>query len=327
MSAKRSSVKITKAARAGAPRLRERRRQGRRRMLGLALILFLLVLAALLYGLTQPALRISHVRVEGADEASAARMQAQAMQALTGSYYGIIPHNSVMFFAERRVRTMVLAGHLEFAAASIAHEGLTGLVIRVSPRTAVGQWCGLAPTPGLPAQAGVTPYCYLYDPLGFIYAAVPGQDVAVIDASTATTTDATSSPQADATSAASSAAFVPPAPDIKTINAFTLYAPLVNNVQEPLGATLAHAAQLPDAFAFARQVANLGSEVRAIVVRGDEADLLLASGTRVTYVLGHEQEAYAALLSAKSDLNLASGALDYVDLRFPGKVYLKKKGE
>ena len=50
----------------------------------------------------------------------------------------------------------------------------------------------------------------------------------------------------------------------------------------------------------------------------------MTSGTRITYVLGDEQNAFAALSSAQSDFNLSDGSVDYVDLRFDGKMYLKK---
>jgi len=130
--------------------------------------------------------------------------------------------------------------------------------------------------------------CYLFDPNGFVY------------------TDA------------SSTATMP-------INTFTLYRPLADDASLPLHATLPDAALLPDAFAFTRQLAGFGSPADAVVIRGDEVDILLASGTRVTYVLGHEQDAYSALLSARASFNLANGSVDYIDLRFPGKVYIKKK--
>ena len=76
-----------------------------------------------------------------------------------------------------------------------------------------------------------------------------------------------------------------------------------------------------------RQLADFGSAPSALIIRGDEADVFLASGSRVTYVLGHEEDAYTALVSAKTNVNLANGSLEYVDLRFPGKVYVKKRGE
>jgi hypothetical protein len=43
------------------------------------------------------------------------------------------------------------------------------------------------------------------------------------------------------------------------------------------------------------------------------------------YVLGSEQEAFTALVSAKDSLSLSDGSVDYVDLRFSGKVYVKRK--
>ena len=62
-----------------------------------------------------------------------------------------------------------------------------------------------------------------------------------------------------------------------------------------------------------------------IVLRGDEVNDYLESGTRVTYVLGNEENAFTALASSKDTLNFSDGSLEYVDLRFDGKVYLKRK--
>jgi cell division septal protein FtsQ len=109
------------------------------------------------------------------------------------------------------------------------------------------------------------------------------------------------------------------------INPFILYGALEEG--SGIGATVAHATLLPTIFDFARQIATFGSTVREIVIKGDEVSNMLASGTRVTYVLGHEHAAFAALSSAKSTLSLADGSLEYVDLRFDGKVYLKRKLE
>ena len=140
---------------------------------------------------------------------------------------------------------------------------------------------------GLAPVEGVTAYCYVFDANGFIFAAA------------ATTT--------------------------KTVNNFVLYAPLAGDTQEPLCAMLAHAERFPYMFEFTRRLATFGSPVEKIVLRNDEVDEYLRNGTRITYVLGSEQEAFAALTTAHENLNLADGSLDYVDLRFSGKVYSKKK--
>lgn len=140
---------------------------------------------------------------------------------------------------------------------------------------------------GLAPTPNVEEYCYVFDAGGFIFA-----------------------PHASTT--------VP-------INSFVLYAPLAGNVQEPLRAVLADADKLPDAFDLARRLATFGSPVVRVVLRGDEVDDILKSGTRITYVLGDEENAFTALTSARDSFNLADGSLNYVDLRFGGKMYLKKK--
>ena len=161
--------------------------------------------------------------------------------------------------------------------------------IKVDGRVAVARWCGLAPT------LGVEEYCYTFDANGLIFA--PTSEVGA---------------PTESVGAA-------------TINTFKLYAPLVGETLEPLRATIASSELLPTTFDFARQLASLGSPVSSIVIHDGEVDMYLASGTRVTYVLGDGQNAYTALVSARSNINLIDGSLDYVDLRFGGKVYTKRR--
>lgn len=127
--------------------------------------------------------------------------------------------------------------------------------------------------------------CYLFDASGFVYA--------------------TTSPS-------------------EPINPFTVYES-ASSTETPIGLTLPNAEKLPAALDFARQLDTFGSPVSSVVFRGDEVDDYLKSGTRITYVLGNEQSAFTALVSARGNMNLADGSLEYVDLRFGGKVYLKKK--
>lgn len=141
---------------------------------------------------------------------------------------------------------------------------------------------------GLAPTPDVEEYCYVFDASGYLF-----------------TTAATSSHQ--------------------TLNTFSLYAPLVGETLEPLHATLANVGTLPPAFDFARQLDTFGSPTLRVVIRGDEVDDYLTSGTRITYVLGHERDAFTALVSARDNLNLVNGTIEYVDLRFDGKVYLKKR--
>lgn len=213
-------------------------------------------------------------------------LASYAYAAMEGSYLGIVPKDSTFFYPAGSIRRAILADHPDIAAVSLFRNGFTGLSIKPSERVAIAKWCGLSPTPP-GGDHGSDEYCYVFDANGYVFAPA----------------SASSTP----------------------INAFTLYAPLASNTEEPLRATLANVYQLPATFDFARQLGAFGSPVDRIVIRGDEVDQMLASGTRVTYVLGDEQNAYTALVSAKDDLNLADGSLEYVDLRFDGKVYSKPK--
>ncbi len=263
---------------AGRQGIAERRRTRRRRaLIALSLLIFLLS-AGIIYELWQNGTRISHIQIFGADKSFADIAHA----AIQGTYFGIIPRDSIFFFPASRIRADIIAAHSDIAAVSIFRNGLTSISIKTNDRAPIARWCGLSPS-----GPGVDEYCYVFDASGLIYATAA-----------ATTT---------------------------TINNFRVYAPLESETLEPLLATILHANKLPAALDFARQLDTFGSPVMKVVLRDDEVDDYLTSGTRITYVLGNEQNAFTALVSARDNLNLADGSLEYVDLRFNGKVYLKKK--
>ena len=275
----------TSSPKQGSERLARRRRGRRRRAVVALFILLLLLAAAAVYGLRQDAVRISSISIFNGDPA----LEGVVRQALEGSYLGLIPRDSIFFFPESRVRAAILVIDPGIVAVSIFRESFDGLSIKIDSRVAVARWCGVSrfDLNASSSRSNLIAGCYVFDANGLIY-------------STAATTSG-------------------------TVNAFILYAPLNENAQEPLHATLANAEHLPAVFDFARQLATLGSPASFILIRDGEVDNQLTSGTRVTYVLGDEQNAFTALVSSKENFNLADGSIDYIDLRFPGKVYLKRK--
>lgn len=266
-------------------RLATRRRLRRRRILITLSALLVVICAGIIYELNQSALRISRVVIYGADQSLA----DIATQAMRGRYLGLIPRDSTFFYPASSIRKEFINVRPGIAAISIFRNGLTGLSIKINDRVAIARWCGLTPTDFSVAGEGHggDEYCYVFDANGYLFAAA------------ATTT-------------------VP-------LNSFSFYGRLVGDTLEPLRATLSRADQLPAVFDFARELDTLGGSVTKVILRDDEVDDLLASGTRITYVLGHEQDAFTALVSARASLNLADGSLEYVDLRFDGRVYSKKK--
>jgi cell division septal protein FtsQ len=109
-----------------------------------------------------------------------------------------------------------------------------------------------------------------------------------------------------------------------TINTFGLYAPLAESDVTPLRATIAGADLLPDVFEFSRELRTFGSPVEWVHIHDGEVDQILKSGTRITYVLGEEQSAFTTLTSGKASINVSDGSIDYVDLRFGNKMYVKR---
>jgi cell division septal protein FtsQ len=282
--------------RLGDERLHARRRRGRRRALVALCVFIFLLLCAGVWKLRQPAVRISHIKISSEEFISADTQESLvtiATTAMQGNYFGVIPRDSIFFFPGARIRANILAAHPEFAAISISRNWMTGLSIVVQDRVPIARWC--ASTSNVArfdlatssARSNLATDCYLFDANGFIFA--------------------TTSP-------------------LQTINSFVVFSSL-GSTTNPVGSTLPNADKLPTAFNFARQLSSFGATVSSIVFRGDEVDDYVTDGTRITYVLGDEQNAFTELSSARNNFNLSDGSVEYIDLRFDGKIYIKNKND
>lgn len=289
-----------------AESLHARRRRRTRRLLVASGVVLLALLALSLWGLWQPGMRVTRIEVTGGDE-SYVNIAEDAMR---GTFYGIVPRNSIFFVPAQAIRSALMNAHPEIAAISISSASFDSLSLTVTDRTPIARWCGSAYAPRLSVGsttnmdiAGTS--CYLFDAGGFIYAPFHLSITA-------------------ATSTASSTAPLPLAPaDQAPVNAFRVFEP-VEASASTIGETLPNANLFPGIFDFARKLSLSGANVDVVAIHDGQVDDYLSSGTRVSYLLGGEQGAYTALKSASAQLNLADGSLEYVDLRFPGKVYLKK---
>jgi len=92
----------------------------------------------------------------------------------------------------------------------------------------------------------------------------------------------------------------------------------------PIRARLSHAPRIPEALRFIKAMQTLGADVGEVAFREDEADLYTEADTRITYVLGKEEEAAGVAASVFPQLSLNDGSIQYVDLRFSGKAYFKR---
>jgi hypothetical protein len=312
-----------------------------------------LSIAALIYVLWLPALRITTVEANGpgADVA-----QQTALATMSGTYFHIFPRNSVFLYPNEEVRANVLAAVPEAAALSPKRTSFSSLALTTEPRAEAFIWCGTSMNDPLPNGT-----CYSADVNGFIFRAVgntqgestqqspqpdpaegtstpstpsrsPASSGSQVLAITSLAKRATFARQAPTGSATSSLPTkqVPTSPTSATLGQVRVYGALSGTYSvssTPVGAYVANASHMPDAFTFVNAVRELGAPVSSLSLRDDEADLWVGSSTRITYVLGHEKAAAELAASTIPNLALANSNVQYVDLRFPGKVYIKRYGE
>lgn len=280
------------ATRAPKRKLRDRRREAFLRTVYLTLAGAVAVVVLVLYLVWLPALRISTVRVEGYGNADS--LEQMVKKELEGSYTYLIPRNSFFFYPERTIRAAILDAYPHIASVHLVRTSFTAVTVKTTERIAVFWWCGTPET--LSARTGS---CYQVDAEGFVF-----EKAVERSAEEASTTPTTAMVR--------------------------VYAPLAtasSTGEYPLRAQVLGARALPDVLKFIKMIQAMSIPVASIAIRGDEADLFVEPSTRITYIIGHEREAIKNAEVAFKNLNMVNGSIDYVDLRFDGKVYLKRKGE
>lgn len=276
-------------------RLREKRRKARKTGLVILLTTLSILLALLLYALWLPQLRIQEVSADGPGKE---QMIELAEHRLAGMYAFIVPRNSIFFFPREDIRSAILMRNPEAGAVSISRNTFTSISITATARATAFIWCGIQVE---------TPYrdgtCFDTDAEGLVFKPA--------DVSTSTMVVSVSSS-------------TPASPgDLR------IYASLDRDVSEgsPVGARVLGAEAIPNALRLAKAVRSLGVPVSALSLRGDEADLWVSRTTRITYVLGREEETAQLAVSVIPGLTLTDGSIQYLDLRFKGKAYVKRYGE
>ncbi|HEC94085.1 MAG TPA: hypothetical protein ENI56_01780 [Candidatus Kaiserbacteria bacterium] len=314
----RKEVRRGKVAGAGlgarasrAPRLGVRRRIIRRRKIALGFILTTFIFIFTIVMLRQPFMKITRIAVVAPAGISDAVVSSIAWHSLDGSYVNIIPYSSLLFFNSGAVRNAVLKSEPTVAAVSISRKGLSSISIALEPRTALSRWCGISasstPANTLLKDTDVAKRCYLFDSSGFLYrniakSALPSASSSLVGK------------LSQSIAIGSTTALFP----------YTVYAPLTATGTPYLN-TIANESLLPHIFDFAQNIRTFHATVSAIVLRGDEVDLFLNDGTRITYVRGGERNAFSLLSSVAKNISLSDGSLQYVDLRFKDKVYFKRR--
>jgi hypothetical protein len=277
--------------------LKGRRRRARQRTLIAALIVLVLIVGGGFASLWWTGIRIETIAVSGPDSDA---MKTIAMNDLAGRNAFFIPRNSMFFVPKKQIRADILRQFPDISALTVSLISTNAISIVSIPRQAALTWCGdtynsnttetVSDASSTPDSPGMPP-CYSADAQGVIFAVLPPGDTASTDS-------------------------------------LRIYAPLAGmaDASSPLGASIAQASYIPNALQFVKVIKSLGVPIETLVLRSDEADLYAQSGTRITYVLGHEEQTAQVAQAVFPSLNVNNGSLEYVDLRFAGKAYYKAVG-
>jgi len=290
------TVRSTAAPRTQGGRLRERRKKARKTGLIISIIALALFLALLIYLLWLPAVRIQTVEASGPSAEAAAQT---ARESIAGTYLFVLPKNSIFFFPKDEMRARVLAAHPHISALSISRKSFTAIQLSGTSRASSFVWCGVHID--MPFPNG---QCFEADAEGLIF------KEAAISTTTSVLSTGSNTPA--------------------TSGDLRIYSPLDRELVEggsPVGARVTRAQSIPDALRFVKAIRGLGIPVSSLSLREDEADLWVSGPTRITYVLGREEEAAQLAASVIPTVTLTDGTVEYLDLRFKGKAYVKRYGE
>jgi len=284
---RKSAVRTAPPPKSPKPRasLRARREAVRNATNTLILGVVVLVLGAAIYGLWRPEVRISDVRAKDIPDTEGAALLAK--ESITGRYFGMLPRDSIFFYPEEAMRTAVLAGYPSLSAVSVTRTSFTSVTVSGTRRVAAFYWCGESAA----AFSVTNAACYEADTEGLVFARA-----------------------ADGVQEATSSSPL-----------LRVYSPLEGGgTSYPIRGMVTGAKQMPNLLHFVRAVKTLGMPVLSTFINGDEAELFVTPETRIKYVLGREEEAAKNAEAAFPNLNLLDGTIEYIDLRFDGKVYIKR---
>lgn len=286
-SAPKKSASKSPAPKKG-PSLRERRERARSRFGMAMLILAGLALGAVVYGLWRPEVRVQEVRAEEVPDAELASVTVK--EVLSGTYFGILPRDSIFFYPEEEAHAKVLEVFPSLESITISRDSFSALSIEGKRRTTAFFWCGETGS----AFSVESASCYEVDQQGFVFDVLSGSTTMAHNPSM-----------------------------------LRIYAPLENTEVSsyPVRAVVTGAVHLPNVLLFVTAIKELGVPVLATLIEGDEAELFVTPETRLKFVLGEEAEAIKNAKAGFEDLNLLNGSIEYVDLRFADKLYVKRYSE
>ncbi len=139
----------------------EKRRLKRRRRMILIFICILFLIAGIIGIFHIPALRIKSVKVAGVETIPENALESLIKDNLAGSYFFLIPKDSIFFYPKRSIEGTVTDTYPEIKDVGVSLSNLTTLSSSVSERHQIGVWC----------KEEIT--CYFLDDTGYLFENAP----------------------------------------------------------------------------------------------------------------------------------------------------------
>jgi cell division septal protein FtsQ len=259
-----------------------------------SLIGVVLIVVGVQWALARPTVRIQDVRIQGAGSTPTQLLQASVRAALTGMYAGMVPKDNTFFVNTANVRDRLLSLFPRLKDAQVRRDGLSALAVLVTERTPRALWCGDI-VPSIAYEAGRTHTddepeelwgsCYLMDDESYIFAAAP----------------------------------------VYTGNVLPRYYGPLDHA-EPIGQHFISPQEFDYWSSLYAALSDAHLNVRAfLVVDEQEIEFYLADGVRVLARRDTTPEKIVRQLTAAHGAPSVGdfSTIEYIDLRFPDKVYYK----
>lgn len=294
---RKSAPKRAPSSPAPRPRksLKERRQAARNAAGVFFIVLIVMIAGAIIYGFWRPEVRVTSVHTSGFPDGAQAEQVARAT--MEGAYAGIFPRDSIFLYPEKEIRSALMDAFPSLSSVSISRNSFSALSFSGTRREVAFYWCGESAASFSVSLSS----CHEADAEGIVFAPAP----AALEPQ-GTSTEVSALPER-----------------------LRIYAPVdtASSTSYPLRARVMGFEHLPNLLRFISAVRTLGIPVLSTSIIGDEAELFVTPETRIKYVLGREAEAALAAEATFPTLNLLDGSIEYVDLRFLGKAYVKKSEE
>jgi cell division septal protein FtsQ len=262
----------------------------------LFVLAFILLGAGFVYGIHRPALRIAHVYVTTGGSLDPDMVSASVLSSLEGSRLLFIPKNSSVFLSTDTLEASLREQYPRIKDVSVRRGGTQAVSIAIAERDPAALWCGdvvppVAYTYGVQAedeQEEVWGECYLVDGGAYVYARAP----------------------------------------VYTGNVFPRYYGSLSRA-EPVDQHMTDPEEFSRWQGLFTSFKDEGRELKALLfVDERDVELYITGGLRVL-VLRQEDPSLVVrrLAAALSSLSPEGGVIEYVDMRFGNKVYVKRVGE